>query len=56
VTWLAQNWLLIAVTLAYSIQAALYARKHPAQALMLAGYAIANVGLLWSLIATTANT
>lgn len=48
-TWLSQNWLLIAVTGAYAVQAALYARKHPAQALMLAGYAIANAGLLWTL-------
>ena len=45
------NWLVIAVTIAYAMQSGIYihARRLP-QALMLIGYAIANVGFLMTLL------
>ena len=46
---MSQTFLIWVVTALYSVQAviAVYGGNH-AQALMLAGYTIANVGLIWS--------
>lgn len=42
-------WLLIAVTVLYVGQAAIYAwQGHVAQALVIGGYVIANIGLIFT--------
>ena len=44
------TWLVIAVTFAYAATAVdLLMRKDYGHALMFAGYAIANVGLIWAI-------